>query len=421
MATHPSSIIVKVGRNRRAVNLDDILYFESKDHQTYVVTETSELIYEQPIRDLERQLPLARFVRISRQAMVNLSHVEQVSGVGGMRVRMKNAQVFTVSRSRRKDFVERYETYQSQSSFAQRYTRLDRQRRSRNRGTLYGGPNEKLLPFLDDSCELAQDQQEKLRYLANQPYTYWLGEWSNINSLSLRNQLIDAERQGQIPVFVVYRLFLRDETYGRSLSLDYCEDYLNWIRHLAYHIQSRPAIIVLEPNALAGAGQYYTSEQLNILVLLLQNALNILKQCPNLKVYLDAGHPFWLDESYMAVLLARSGIDLADGFALNVAHYIENDAVIGYGERLSRLLGDKPFVIDTGRNGRGIRNPEDWCNPPDVGTGRLPSLQTRHDLIDAYLWIKPPGESDGALRPGMPKDGVFWLDKALSLVDLGVH
>jgi endoglucanase len=48
-----------------------------------------------------------------------------------------------------------------------------------------------------------------------------------------------------------------------------------------------------------------------------------------------------------------------------------------------------------------------WCNPPGSGTGLLPtadtagvpgplnSYQTVPSLLDAYLWVKTPGQSDG--------------------------
>jgi endoglucanase len=35
-------------------------------------------------------------------------------------------------------------------------------------------------------------------------------------------------------------------------------------------------------------------------------------------------------------------------------------------------------------------------------------------LVDAYLWLKKPGESDGTCNGG-PKAGEFWLDRALEL------
>src|SRR6478736_4325528 len=39
--------------------------------------------------------------------------------------------------------------------------------------------------------------------------------------------------------------------------------------------------------------------------------------------------------------------------------------------------------------------PQDWCNPPDRGLGYRPTANTGHPLVDAYLWVKIPGESDG--------------------------
>jgi endoglucanase len=67
----------------------------------------------------------------------------------------------------------------------------------------------------------------------------------------------------------------------------------------------------------------------------------------------------------------------------------------------------KHFVIDTSRNGQGpwiltTSHPDAdaWCNPPDRGLGLRPTANTGNDLIDAYLWIKIPGESDGECSRG---------------------
>jgi endoglucanase len=74
------------------------------------------------------------------------------------------------------------------------------------------------------------------------------------------------------------------------------------------------------------------------------------------------------------------------------------------------------FVIDSSRNGRGpldvskyasppYNQPESavasisagsWCNPPGAGVGIQPTAHTGAPLVDAYLWIKVPGESDGS-------------------------
>ena len=67
--------------------------------------------------------------------------------------------------------------------------------------------------------------------------------------------------------------------------------------------------------------------------------------------------------------------------------------------------GLKHFVIDSSRNGTGpwqatpeqiaLGDVQDWCNPPARGLGKRPTADTGVPLLDARLWIKIPGESDG--------------------------
>ncbi|MEW2037650.1 glycoside hydrolase family 6 protein, partial [Streptomyces sp. NPDC005534] len=46
--------------------------------------------------------------------------------------------------------------------------------------------------------------------------------------------------------------------------------------------------------------------------------------------------------------------------------------------------------------------------------GENPTTKTADPLVDAYLWIKRPGESDGTCKGG-PKAGEWWADYALRL------
>lgn len=74
-----------------------------------------------------------------------------------------------------------------------------------------------------------------------------------------------------------------------------------------------------------------------------------------------------------------------------------------YASQLGSVVPTTHFVIDTSRNGLGpwqypvgeYPAHEDWCNPPDRGLGARPTTTTGIDLVDALLWIKVPGESDG--------------------------
>lgn len=86
-----------------------------------------------------------------------------------------------------------------------------------------------------------------------------------------------------------------------------------------------------------------------------------------------------------------------------------------YEANLGSAVATTHFVIDTSRNGNG---PDDmlmyaqapynqpptviaalqagnWCNPPGRGLGLRPTAATAVPLLDAYLWVKVPGESDG--------------------------
>lgn len=78
--------------------------------------------------------------------------------------------------------------------------------------------------------------------------------------------------------------------------------------------------------------------------------------------------------------------------------------------RYSTTDGATHFVIDTSRNGLGPWQypatypsdgvAQDWCDPPGRGLGRRPTADTNVPLVDAYLWIKVPGESDGSCNRG---------------------
>ncbi len=87
----------------------------------------------------------------------------------------------------------------------------------------------------------------------------------------------------------------------------------------------------------------------------------------------------------------------------------------GINLRYSTMLGavepEAHYVIDTSRNGQGpwrpaaYPDPQDWCNPPGRGTGLAPTLATGVPLVDAYLWVKIPGESDGECTRGLGPAG----------------
>ncbi|SCE59467.1 endoglucanase [Streptomyces sp. Termitarium-T10T-6] len=48
------------------------------------------------------------------------------------------------------------------------------------------------------------------------------------------------------------------------------------------------------------------------------------------------------------------------------------------------------------------------------GSGTPPTTDTGDERLDAYLWIKRPGDSDGTCRGGPPA-GDWWPEYALGL------
>ena len=59
------------------------------------------------------------------------------------------------------------------------------------------------------------------------------------------------------------------------------------------------------------------------------------------------------------------------------------------------------FIVDTSRAGQAnIKdNAGQWCNPKGAGIGPLPVAEP-FPMVDAFVWGKTIGESDGASNPG---------------------
>ncbi len=121
---------------------------------------------------------------------------------------------------------------------------------------------------------------------------------------------------------------------------------------------------------------------------------------------------------WTGVALSGAGVwsDTATDPALNTS---------GINARYAGIEGQTHFVVDTSRNGQGPWTPpagvypdaQDWCNPPDRGLGLRPTTDTGDDLVDAYLWVKIPGESDGQCARGLGPTGT--VDPEWGVVDPG--
>jgi endoglucanase len=241
----------------------------------------------------------------------------------------------------------------------------------------------------------------------------WLGGWNSNISSDVQSRMSAAKSQGAVPVFVAYNIPLRDCGQYSAGGANSPDGYRSWIRSIADAIGTGNAAVVLEPDALALTSclsQSQTQDRYS----LMSQAVSILKSKPHIAVYVDAGHPNWISEDDMASRLNDSGVAKADGFALNVSNFYSTDSNISYGNGISSKVGGKHFIIDTSRNGLGPTSDSQWCNPNGRALGNKPTSNTGSSKIDAYLWLKAPGESDGNCNGG-PNAGAWWADYALDL------
>jgi cellulose 1,4-beta-cellobiosidase len=144
---------------------------------------------------------------------------------------------------------------------------------------------------------------------------------------------------------------------------------------------------------------------------------------PQVSLYLDAAHAGWLGwegnrqriaKIFKDVLTQAGGVEKIRGFATNVSNYNTVSGADGkklgaanpcpdegtYIAKLTEALksegiSGKKFIIDTARNGKVVRATwGNWCNIKGAGIGPRPQAAPM-PLVDAYFWVKPPGESDG--------------------------
>ncbi len=252
----------------------------------------------------------------------------------------------------------------------------------------------------------------EMQKIAGHSQADWFGDWSGDvqSAVSARTATIVAA--GALPVFVAYDIPLRDCGSYSGGGATSPTAYQSWIRAFAAGLAGRRALVVLEPDALAGMGCLSAADQ-QTRVQLIAYAVSVLKGA-NALVYIDAGNPGWQSAGTMATRLTQAGIAAADGFALNVSNFFFTADNLTYGQSISSQVGGKHFLVDTSRNGLGPAPNGEWCNPSGRGLGSYATSQTGSTLADAFLWLKRPGESDGTCNGG-PAAGSWWDSYALML------
>ncbi len=185
------------------------------------------------------------------------------------------------------------------------------------------------------------------------------------------------------------------------------EAYVGWIRAVAAAIGTADAVVIVEPDTLALLCGDPAQR-----VRMLQDAVDALEANRGTRTYLDAGHSDWIAPQVMAERLRAAGVDEADGFALNVSNFPTTADNVAYGRCGVRRAGRRAL-----RRRHWPQRQRSWqrlVQPPGRALGERPTADTGQALVDAYLWVKTPGESEGTCNGG-PAAGAFWPEYALGL------
>ncbi|CRZ16805.1 glycoside hydrolase family 6 protein [Mycolicibacterium neworleansense] len=281
-----------------------------------------------------------------------------------------------------------------------------------------GNPLEGHSFYVNPSSKAARaaqgDPSPELQAIANTPTAYWM---DNVSSPAVDAKYIaTAQAAGTMPILALYGIPHRDCGSYAAGGFGSAAAYKGWIDGVAAAIGGGPAAVILEPDALAMA-DCLSGDQREERYNLMSYAVDTLTRNPGTAVYVDAGHSRWVAAGEMANRLNRVGVAKARGFSLNTANFFTTEEEIGYGDAISGQTGGKPYVIDTSRNGAGPAEGEMyWCNPSGRALGAAPTTATGNGNVDAFLWVKRPGESDGACGTGEASAGTFVNQYAIDLV-----
>ncbi|OCL05935.1 glycoside hydrolase family 6 protein [Glonium stellatum] len=263
----------------------------------------------------------------------------------------------------------------------------------------------------------------------------WIDTISKISKVEQELQNIPCN---QIGGFVIYDLPGRDcaakASNGELAAGDittYKSQYIDPIVTLFKKYPNVALALIIEPDSLPNlvtnanlttcqnsadgykAGVAYALQQLNL---------------PNVAMYVDAGHGGWLGwdanlkpgaQMLASVYKTAGSPKQVRGFSTNVAGWNSWDKSPGEfstatDAKYNKCQNEKTYVdtfapllksdgmpnnaiVDTGRNAvTGLRLEwGDWCNVNGAGFGVRPTSNTGDSLADAFVWVKPGGESDG--------------------------
>jgi endoglucanase len=240
--------------------------------------------------------------------------------------------------------------------------------------------------------------------IAAKPGASWFGNWckwfSGQQVCGVADQVSRyvgaADTADRLPMLVAYNIPGRDCGGSSSGGAGSPDAYRTWISTFARAIGNRPAVVIIEPDALAQLDCLPNDTERQIRIDLLRYASEQFRDhAPNTWAYLDGGNATWIAADTMAQRLEAAGLREIRGFAVNVSNFHTTTDSINYANAVNASLSSRygytrTFVVDTSRNGNGSNG--EWCNPAGRRLGAPTQAGGGAELL---LWVKVPGDSDG--------------------------
>ena len=301
-------------------------------------------------------------------------------------------------------------------------------------------------------ADAPKELHAKIKKVATFPTALWMDRIEAVKMLPgwLEAAKAQSKKSGKpvVPVIVVYDLPNRDcsaKASAGELKVEeggeqrYRTEYIDAIAAELAKFPELKVAAVVEPDSLPNVATNMNVEHCAKSADIYKHSIayTISKlSLPNVYLYLDAAHAGWLGwignrekmgQIFKDVVEMAGGPDRIRGFATNVSNYNalegdwgkklepsnpcgnELDYVDGLTETFAKYgFENKGVIVDTSRNGVQETRTKwgHWCNVKGAGLGERPKVAPR-EHVDAYYWVKPPGDSDGVSDPNAPRFDEF--------------
>ncbi|KAE8905406.1 hypothetical protein PF005_g23271 [Phytophthora fragariae] len=262
------------------------------------------------------------------------------------------------------------------------------------------------------SYATAKTDHPGLAFALNAVEEYSIAAWytdrlSTKDRATMLSDLTSKCSEDSRMTIVVYGIPNKDCNAGYSTggTVSNAADYKTFLSDLTTAVGDRKVLYVVEPDAVGllaedggcGSSSGYLDN--------LKVAVKALSANTNAELYVDVG--YWTLEyenqrsKVVTIIKELAASGTLKGITINTSNYRTTEQCTELCTNFQTAVGstDMTCIIDTSRNNNEPAT-TDWCNVMKTGIGHPPTSETNITNLDYFMWIKPPGESDGTCSDG---------------------